>query len=208
MIKLRNIAGLSCVLATLYATPTRAEDLGIAGRLQLQAQFGVASAGINTETDEPVAVHAGLGCCSVVGSLPLLPITGVGVGYAIDEHWVPNLSANFSYPQLRGSAKSTLSWSIRPGLNYVFAAGESVRPFAGASVDIGKSELVDGYQLGARLRFGSQLHVAPHFSIDPFVELAYEYSHVSGNADAGFSTQRASAHDVSIQAGFALSAWL
>jgi hypothetical protein len=88
MINVRNIAGLLGVLMTLRAAPTRAADQAIAGRLQLQTQFSLASIGVSAQTDKPLSVHARLGCCQVVNTSAanLLPTMGVGIGYAIDEH--------------------------------------------------------------------------------------------------------------------------
>jgi hypothetical protein len=209
MVNLRNIAGILCVLTTLHAAPTRAADQDIARRFQLQTQFSLASVGISAQTDSPLAVHAGLGCCNAWSTTSsLIPISGVGVGYAVDEHWVPSLSASFSYPQFSSTSKHATIWSVQPGLSYVFAAGESARPFARVALAYGRANLFDGYRLGAHLTFGTQLHVAAQISIDPFVELAYDYSHVTETRDIGFNIARSNEHDVSLRGGFALSAWL
>jgi hypothetical protein len=140
-------------------------------------------------------------------------VSGVGVGYAVDEHWVPALYGSLNRSSGSGSALGTSTgWSLSPGLRYVFGAPSwSARPFVDGNALLSHAHYSLGFSTqgyGAALATGLQLRVSDRFSVDPYVRLRYAYLHQTSSASNGFTVGTLGDHMVDLNGGFELSLWL
>jgi hypothetical protein len=188
----------------------------IAQRLQLSADVTLLSAHyVHDSAGGRDALGAAVGGSRGYG-LGLLspgnPISGIGLGYALDAHWVPSLGVSVWHADPGFGSGPATSWSVRPGVRYVFAEHASVRPFVGGALAYGHDDFGIGgvTSLGASVNAGLQLPLGDRASLDPFARLAYGHAHQKGESDeaAGFYAAAIDDHVFDLSGGFALSLWL
>lgn len=219
-----NSCWLVLALSLAFSVPhARAEDAttdksGIAGRVQLSAATTLGSVHYHhAGTENPDDFGASLGSYSVpfgFGGPSLL--SAIGIGYALDEHWVPSLSGSVYHVDASSSgARASNSWTVTPGLRYVLGSPHTgfARPFVDADVSFGRQSYGFGpamqtYRAG--IGAGVQLQVGERVSVDPFVGLSYAYAYQRPftSADLGFYAAAVDDHYVALTGGFALSLWL
>jgi hypothetical protein len=213
----RHELAFVAVFATFVLWSPAASAQDIAARVHLHAQIPLLSAyyqdsdlggsnlGVGFGSSAPTIGLAGL-------AAGLGPISSAGVGYALDEHWVPQLGFAFTRFDGEGSSEAFTSWSVSPGVRYVLGESEGARPFASASFSIGGIEIASttGTLVGGELQAGMQLPLGERVSVDPFLGLSYAYAHQNGSEDAsaGFTIPEQTTHNLALRGGFHLSVWL
>lgn len=211
MVYQRTFIASSCLWAAICVLPARVCAQDISGRVQLSAQVNLLSAFYTTgsgQAPKSYGFNVGGSGNGVLSASP--PLLGVGIGYALDQHWVPSVSFRISHTEYPGSPVAGFtSWSVNPGLRYVFAQGHKVRPFFGGGLLFGRSSsTVDSTLIGGDLITGMQLHLVERLSFDPFAMLVYGYQHQPAENNASARSPESTSHSISLVGGFALSLWL
>lgn len=202
---------LLLVLVSLSLLPTRAAAQAIAGRVRLEARVQAVSLYYATNDVAGRDVGANVGGGSFGGLAGLSGIGGLsaaGIGYAIDDHWVPSLAGSISRTD-DGPGSDRSSWSVEPSVSYVFSSGQSMRPFVTAGVGYGSSSLAGlaSTIVGGTLRSGMQFHVVDHLSIEPYAQLQYAYSQQEGG-NVGVTVAESVTHVVQLAGGFMIALWI
>jgi len=202
---------LLLVLVSLSVVPAPAAAQDIARRVRVEARMQAASIYYATDDVAGRDVGANVGGGSFGGLSGRSGIGGLsaaGIGYAIDDHWVPSLAGSISRAD-DGPGSDTSSWSVQPSLSYVFSSGQAMRPFVTAGVGYGSSSLggLDFTSLGGTLRSGMQFHVVDHLSIEPYAQLQYAYNKQEGG-NVGVVVAESVTHVVQLAGGFMIALWI
>ncbi len=138
----------------------------------------------------------------------------LGVGFRPSESWLVGLSVNGSYARSTDGRDETPpvtrgAYAVMPRLEYWFAPGESVSPYAGATLGLrgtsasagpdAKSSTTD-FAIGGLA--GLRIFAAPGFSIDPDIALLA----LSGSGDSNGSKVDRSGFAFAL--GLSFSGWI
>jgi len=216
MVQSNKLIGLGGFLtAMIWAAPVCAQSTE--GALQLGLGAGILNHSSLTVTTEAAGVESDTDSSNTswgIGDNAFGEI-GYGLGDSMVLGALVTLQGASSSSESEGGTESESSefeFTLGPKFDYMFSAGQSVRPFVGAVVafalanqEQGSVETsLTGFMLAAR--GGLRAFLAKGFSLDP--SLMVGWSTFSGDLDVGAASADVSASGFNVQLSLSFSGWL